>query len=60
LDIPVCMLAQDGFGDLMLSAVRDAAPAATGTDVDNAGHWLVEDDPDRVIDEINAFFPANS
>jgi hypothetical protein len=60
LDIPVRMLAQDGFGDLMLSSVRDAAPAATGTDVDNAGHWLVEEVPERVVDEINAFFPANS
>jgi pimeloyl-ACP methyl ester carboxylesterase len=60
LDIPVRMLAQDGFGDLMLSSVRDAAPAATGTDVDNAGHWLVEDEPERVVAEINVFYPADS
>ncbi|HEX2286140.1 MAG TPA: alpha/beta hydrolase [Mycobacterium sp.] len=59
LDIPVRMLAQDGFGDLMLSATRDAAPAATGTEVDNAGHWLVEDEPARVVDEINAFYPTD-
>lgn len=59
LDIPVRLLAQDGFLEVMLSALRDAAPGATGTEVDGAGHWLVEDDPGRVVDEINAFYPTN-
>jgi pimeloyl-ACP methyl ester carboxylesterase len=59
LDIPVRLLAQDGFLEVMLSALRDAAPGATGTEVDGAGHWLVEDDPERVVDEINAFYPTN-
>ena len=59
LDIPVRLLAQDGFLELMLAALRAGAPDAAGTEVDNAGHWLVEDEPERVVDEINAFYPTD-
>lgn len=59
LTIPVRLLTQDGLTDLMLPAVRDAAPAATGTDVKGAGHWLLEERPDRVVAEITAFYPAS-
>ncbi|MFD8277422.1 alpha/beta fold hydrolase [Streptomyces flaveolus] len=58
LTLPVRLLTQDGLTGLMLPPVRDAAPAATGTDVDGAGHWLLEERPDRVVAEINAFYPA--
>jgi pimeloyl-ACP methyl ester carboxylesterase len=58
LTIPVRLLTQDGLTGLMLPAVRDAAPAATGTDVQGAGHWLLEERPDRVVAEIDAFFRA--
>lgn len=58
LEIPVRLLVQDGFLEVMLHALRAGAPAATGAEVDNAGHWLVEDEPKRVVDEINAFYPT--
>ncbi|MEV5548767.1 alpha/beta hydrolase [Streptomyces sp. NPDC052309] len=56
LTIPVRLLTQDGLTGMMLPPVRDAAPSATGTDVDGAGHWLLEERPDRVVAEIDAFY----
>ncbi|MEU5608608.1 hypothetical protein AB0H03_07625 [Streptomyces sparsogenes] len=56
LTVPVRLLAQDGLTDLMLPPVRDAAPGATGTDVAGAGHWLLEERPDRVVAEVDAFY----
>jgi pimeloyl-ACP methyl ester carboxylesterase len=38
--------------------LRDAAPGATSADVPGAGHFLVHETPDRVLAEINAFYPA--
>lgn len=58
LTIPVRLLAQDGFASVMLPAVRAAAPAATGADVPGAGHWMLDQHPDQVVAEINAFYPA--
>lgn len=58
LTIPVRMLTQPGLSSVMVPAVRDAAPAATGTEVAGANHWLVEGQPDRVVDEINGFYPV--
>ncbi|MFF8813787.1 alpha/beta fold hydrolase [Streptomyces pactum] len=58
LTIPVRLVTQDGLSGMMLPAVRDAAPGATGTEVDGAGHWLLEERPDRVVEEINSFYPA--
>ena len=37
--------------------IRAAAPAATGSEVPGAGHWLLEERPDRVVAEVNAFYP---
>ncbi|MCP2166025.1 alpha/beta fold hydrolase [Goodfellowiella coeruleoviolacea] len=58
LTIPVRLLTQDGFSGLMLPAVRAAAPLATGAEVAGASHWMVEEHPERVIAEINAFYPT--
>ncbi|MEU1663030.1 alpha/beta hydrolase [Streptomyces sparsogenes] len=58
LTVPVRLLTQDGLTDLMLPPVRDAAPGATGTDVEGAGHWLLEERPDRVVAEVDAFYPV--
>ncbi|TDT98251.1 pimeloyl-ACP methyl ester carboxylesterase [Streptomyces sp. 846.5] len=59
LTVPVRLLTQDGFAPLLLSAVQDAAPAATGTDIKGAGHWLLDEAPQRVLSEINTFYPAH-
>ncbi|MFD7379412.1 alpha/beta fold hydrolase [Streptomyces mirabilis] len=59
LTIPVRLLTQDGFAPLLLSAVQDAAPAATGTDVKGAGHWLLDEAPQQVLTEVNNFYPAH-
>ncbi|MFI2229757.1 alpha/beta hydrolase [Nocardia testacea] len=56
LTIPVRMLTQDGLAEVMVPAVRAAAPAVSGTEVAGAGHWLVDQHPDRVVEEISAFF----
>lgn len=60
LTIPVRLLTQDGFSGVMLPPLRDAAPAATGTDVSGAGHWLLEERPERVVSEIDAFYPVSA
>lgn len=59
LTIPVRMLTQDGLSDVMVPAVRDAAPAVSGGEIDGAGHWLVDQQPDRVVAEIDTFYPAS-
>ncbi|MEU4837228.1 hypothetical protein AB0F99_29980, partial [Nocardia testacea] len=56
LTIPVRMLTQDGLAEVMVPAVRAAAPAVSGTEVAGAGHWLVDQHPDRIVEEISAFF----
>ncbi|MFF0494106.1 alpha/beta fold hydrolase [Nocardia sp. NPDC004068] len=56
---PVRMLTQDGLSGVMLPAVRDAAPDASGDEVSGAGHWLVDQQPDRIAAEIDAFYPAS-
>jgi pimeloyl-ACP methyl ester carboxylesterase len=57
LTIPVRLLTQSGLTPQLLPPVRAAAPAATGTDVPGAGHWLLEQAPQRVLAEINSFYP---
>jgi pimeloyl-ACP methyl ester carboxylesterase len=53
-------LADSAFGlaDMFLPAVQDAAPHATSAVVPGAGHFLVHEAPDRVVAEINAFYPT--
>ncbi|MCZ0991701.1 alpha/beta hydrolase [Streptomyces diastatochromogenes] len=58
LTIPVHLLTQAGFAPIMLPAIQDAAPDATGSEAPGAGHYLVHEAPDRVLAEINAFFPV--
>lgn len=58
LTIPVRMLAQQGLADMVLAALRDAAPDATADDVTGAGHFLVHEAPERVLTEINTFYPT--
>ncbi|MGY4098659.1 alpha/beta fold hydrolase [Nocardia sp. R16R-3T] len=60
LTIPVRLLTQSGFLPIMLPALHDAAPEATGIDIPDAGHYLLHEVPDRVVAEINSFFPATS
>ncbi|QKZ16118.1 alpha/beta fold hydrolase [Streptomyces chartreusis] len=59
LTIPVHLLSQAGLTPLALPTFQDAAPKATGSDVPGAGHFLVHEAPDRVLAEINAFYPAS-
>jgi pimeloyl-ACP methyl ester carboxylesterase len=59
LTIPVRLLTQSGITALLLPPVQDAAPAATGTDVPGAGHWLLDEAPQRVLAEIKAFYPQS-
>ncbi|MCD0484131.1 alpha/beta hydrolase [Streptacidiphilus sp. ASG 303] len=58
LTIPVRMISEQGFLNVMLSGARGTTPAATGAEVAGAGHWLAEEAPQRIIDEIDAFYPA--
>ncbi|MGW0945418.1 alpha/beta fold hydrolase [Streptomyces sp. NPDC002623] len=58
LTIPVRLLTQAGFAPFMLPALQDGAPDATAGDVPGAGHFLVHEAPDRVLAEINAFYPT--
>ena len=56
LTIPVQVLTQSMLLDVFLAAVRDAAPSATGLDAPGAGHWLVEERPELVVDAIRTFY----
>jgi pimeloyl-ACP methyl ester carboxylesterase len=56
LTIPVQILTQSMLLDVFLTAIRDAAPSATGLDAPGAGHWLVEERPQLVVDAIKAFY----
>lgn len=59
LTIPVRMITQAGLADMVLAPLQDAAPDATSADVPGAGHFLLHEAPDRVLAEINAFYPTN-
>lgn len=58
LTIPVRLLTQAGFAQIFLPSFQDAAPDATAADVPGAGHFLVREAPDRVLTEINTFYPT--
>lgn len=60
LTIPVRILTQSMLLDVFLSAIRDAAPSATGLDAPGAGHWLVEERPELVVDAIRTFYGISS
>ncbi|MGK5557342.1 alpha/beta fold hydrolase [Actinomadura kijaniata] len=55
LRIPVRLLTQDGYAGLMFPPVRQAAPRATVAEVKGAGHWLPEERPELVANEIDRF-----
>ncbi|WP_158847689.1 alpha/beta fold hydrolase [Saccharothrix deserti] len=59
LTIPVRLLTQAGLAQFTLPSIQDAAPDATADDVPGAGHFLVHEAPDRVLAEINAFYPTS-
>ena len=56
LTIPVRIVTQSALFDVLLAAIRDAAPMATGIDAPGAGHWLVEERPALLVEEIRKFF----
>ena len=56
LTIPVRILTQSMLLDVFLAAIQDAAPSATGIDAPGAGHWLVEERPELVVDAIRTFY----
>lgn len=60
LTIPVRILTQSMLLDAFLAAIQDAAPSATGLDAPGAGHWLVEERPELVVDAIKAFYEMPS
>lgn len=55
LTIPVRLLAQRPLFETLLAAIRSAAPHATGAPLDT-GHWMLHEDPTRVLEEIRNFF----
>lgn len=58
LTIPVRAISEQGFLSLVLAGARGASPTATGSEVQGAGHWLSEEAPQRIVDEVNAFCPT--
>ena len=60
LTIPVQILTQSMLLDVFLAAIRHAAPSATGLDAPGAGHWLVEERPELVVDAIKVFYEIPS
>lgn len=60
LTIPVRMITQAGLAELVLPPLQDAAPDATSADVPGAGHFLVHEAPDRVLAEIETFYPRST
>lgn len=60
LAIPVRIVTQSALFDVLLAAVRDAAPLATGIDAPGAGHWLVEERAELIVDEIRKFYAESA
>ena len=58
LTIPVRILTQEALLDTFLTALRDAAPHATGRGLAGTGHWIPEERPAEVVTEIQQFFSA--
>ncbi|MFE9347410.1 alpha/beta fold hydrolase [Streptomyces olivaceus] len=56
LDMPVHIIAQAQLFDTFHTALKDAAPQATGSPVEGVGHWLLHEAPGRVLGEIKTFF----
>ncbi|MEU1540875.1 hypothetical protein ABZ461_22715 [Actinacidiphila glaucinigra] len=52
------MISEEGFLNVMLAGAQGASPSATGVEVAGSGHWLAEEAPQRIIEEINAFYPS--
>ncbi len=55
ITIPVHFLAQAPLFEMFLTALRSAAPQATGVPLDT-GHWMLHEAPQRVLREIRTFF----
>lgn len=60
LTIPVRILTQEPLLDTFLTALRDAAPHATGRGLAGAGHWIPEERATEVVAEIQQFFSSES
>jgi pimeloyl-ACP methyl ester carboxylesterase len=61
LTIPVRLLSMGlvpEWAAMSQQSMRDAAPGATGTSVEGAGHWLTEERPELVLSEIERFYPV--
>jgi pimeloyl-ACP methyl ester carboxylesterase len=58
LTIPVRLLTQAGVAEMLLPPLQASASDGTAADVPGAGHFLVHEAPDRVLAEINAFYPT--
>src|SRR5690606_1858093 len=57
LSIPVLALGGErGYGPHLVGAMRSVATQVTGGAVPGAGHYLPEEDPDRISDELIRFF----
>jgi pimeloyl-ACP methyl ester carboxylesterase len=55
LTIPVRMLLRSELFEMLFPPVLDAAPQATGRSLEGVGHWLAEEQPQLLLDEIDAF-----
>ena len=45
-----------GLGALRLQALEDMLPNAELEFIPDAGHFCMEDDPERVVDSLTSFF----
>ena len=57
LTIPVMAWgASDGVGDLLLRTMKDVANTVTGGTIDDCGHYVPEEAPAKVIEQLTHFF----
>ncbi|WP_197523202.1 alpha/beta fold hydrolase [Actinokineospora pegani] len=55
ITMPVHFLGQAPLFEAFLTAIRGAAPQATGAPLET-GHWMLHEAPERVLREIKSFF----
>ena len=55
---PVLLLTQSRYYATEAACYRAGAPRVTGTDLPGAGHWLNEERPREVLDQLTRFFTA--
>jgi len=61
LPMPVLAIGgEQSFGATMAEVMRNAATDVTGAVVPNAGHWLMEENPDAIVKLVSSFLDAKN